>query len=97
MAKNPWRKIKLMSIVKVEWVDASFESGWVHYDDLPVSTATVFSVGFLVRVTKDLVVIALDHDPHKEMLNGVAVMPRDNVVAIEVLRDPMLASPAKGT
>lgn len=51
--------IKKHKLVSIEWVDSQFAApGWCYIDDLPLSIATVTTVGFLINQTKDIITVA---------------------------------------
>lgn len=80
--KRPFQKFDLVEVV---WNDASeLTSGWTDKldEDAP---ALALSVGFLVRETKEHIVIAQDLDEEGHH-NGRSQIPRGMVKKMKVLR-----------
>ena len=77
--------MKLLRMVEVMWDDASeLTAGWT--DEIEkTEPALALSVGFLVRETKDHIVIAQDLDEAGHH-NGRSQIPRGMVKKIRVIR-----------
>lgn len=76
---------QLFDIVFVVWDDATeLPAGWT--DETPdVEPALATSVGFLIKETKDHIILALDCDANGHH-NGRSQIPRGMVKSIKVLR-----------
>jgi hypothetical protein len=76
---------QLFDAVLVTWDDATeLTGGWT--DQLEkVEPALALSVGFLIKETKDHIILALDIDPHGHH-NGRSQIPRGMVKKIKVLK-----------
>jgi hypothetical protein len=73
-----------MKLVQVEWVDSSQRVGWQELDQV-YHTDPCVSVGWLYRVTRDLIVLV----PHKVIDEksgvGILTIPRVAVTAVKSL------------
>ena len=73
-------------MVEVVWNDASeLTSGWSAEIEEKDEPALALSVGFLIRDTKEHIVIAQDTDPAGHH-NGRSQIPRGMVKSLKVLR-----------
>lgn len=79
------RPKQLFNAVMVVWDDATeLEGGWT--DEAPkVEPALAISVGFLIKETKDHLILALDIDPHGHH-NGRSQIPKGMVKNIKILK-----------
>ena len=71
-----------MKVVMVEWVDSTSESGWTHDHDLDLSICK--TVGFLVKKTKDKIVLIQSISDNDNVDNKFAV-PRVCIKSIKEL------------
>ena len=81
--KRPFQHYPLVEVV---WNDASeLTSGWSQEIEEKDEPALALSVGFLIRETKEHIVIAQDTDPNGHH-NGRSQIPRGMVKKMKVLR-----------
>jgi hypothetical protein len=81
--KRPFQKYPM---VEVTWNDASeLTSGWSQEIEEKDEPALALSVGFLIRETKEHIVIAQDIDAEGHH-NGRSQIPRGMVKNLKVLR-----------
>lgn len=65
-----------MKVVLVEWQDAESFDPWIAIDEAPQELTVIKSVGFLIRETKDILTLALNHDVEGEEISCVMNIPR---------------------
>lgn len=78
-------------LVEVQWEDATADSDWVSDESYVARNARCTSVGYVVRLTRNLIALASTWSPalcHIETLqwNSVGTIPRPWVTHIKVLR-----------
>jgi len=80
--KRPFQKFDLVEVI---WDDATdLPAGWSD-EDPEIKPALALSAGFLVKETKDHIVLALDLDADGHH-NGRSQIPRGMVKTMKVLR-----------
>lgn len=79
------RPKQVFDLVEVWWDDATdLESGWTDKVE-DIKHALALSVGFLIKETKEHIVLALDTDADGQH-NGRSQIPRGMVKKIKVLK-----------
>lgn len=79
------RPHQIWDIVEVTWDDATeLPAGWTD-EVAEIEPALALSVGFLIKETKDHIILALDCDANGHH-NGRSQIPRGMVKRIKVLR-----------
>ena len=77
---------RIYPLVEVTWNDATELKEWKEeHEEEEMKPCPILSVGFLVKKTKDYIVIAQDLS-HDRMRNGRSQIPRAMVKQIKVLR-----------
>ena len=85
------RPAQLFDLCEVWWDDATeLESGWSDKVE-EIRPAMALSVGFMVKETKDHIVLALDTDENGHH-NGRSQIPRGMVKKIKVLKKKDVSS-----
>jgi hypothetical protein len=79
--------LKTWAPVKVDWVDSQGNNlGWIpddSWDDFELSETQ--TVGMIVRVTDEFVVLALGHDYGLEAITGTMMIPFCSIRGVCVL------------
>ncbi len=84
-------------LVEITWVDAGTGHGWEQAEELEATAFEVVTVGFLVRESKDALVIASTVCPEKTCNSRITV-PTGMVRTRRVLKDapaPRRSKPAR--
>ena len=77
---------RLYPIVEIIWDDATELDGWKElHEEEETKPCLILSVGFLVKQTKNHIVIAQDLS-HDRMRNGRSQIPRGMVKQLKVLK-----------
>lgn len=58
-----------MQLVLVSWRDAEAQIDWQRVDDIQISQPIVYSLGWLVKETKEVIIIAADLAPGERGLD----------------------------
>lgn len=72
-------------LVRVDWIDAETSQGWEHPDEEKPTVPEVVTVGFLIKESEDVILIAstIGHDRSH---NSRISIPRGMVKNITVLK-----------
>ena len=65
-----------MKVIMVHWYDAVSDNSWLKIDDVHPSTGLTQSVGFLVKETKEAIVLSHTYDPDSSHVNGTMEIPK---------------------
>ena len=74
---------KRLKVYLVEWIDSTSETGWTHDHDLELSTCK--TVGYLIKKTKDKVVLVQSMSDSDSIDNKFAI-PRKCITSITELK-----------
>lgn len=78
-------------VVKITWTDASGIDQWTKVKDLPDTSVPCYSVGFLIKTTRQYYFLANTHTRDDEedelMTSGVIMIPKKWAVKMEVLEE----------
>ena len=76
-------------IVLVEWVDSCTHQGWNAPSDISHTAKTCFTVGCVVRETRQIIVLAgscaMDDDDHFDQVTGTITIPQSCIVRSKTL------------
>lgn len=75
-----------MKIVYVTWIDSSTDDGWQDANELDERPDLVHSVGFLVKETDTLLVIANSYDPATGHSNGRMSIPLVSIQKVKTIK-----------
>jgi hypothetical protein len=65
-----------MKIVSLAWVDSETNDGWTPVDETTAKIGQTYTVGFLVRESADMFLIAHSFDPATNSVNGLISIPK---------------------
>lgn len=72
--------------VLVEWIDSSTENGWESAKHIAIDDGKFcLSVGYLLGVTEEFIVIAGDIDFHEKIYNRLIQIPRTSLKSVHKL------------
>lgn len=82
-----------MRLVLIEWVDSSGGSGWIPVDEIEEEPIIIRSVGWVLRETKDIIVIAAHHGQRNgrttpEQVHSEMKIPKVAIKRVRNLREP---------
>ena len=72
--------------VFVSWVDPHSVDEWSEVDEVEMKHPLIHSVGYLIKQTKDTLVIALNYDQHDEKISCSMVLPMSCVREIKQVK-----------
>lgn len=64
-----------MRVEFIQWYDASSDHGWQETKDVTPHKALTYSVGFVVKETKQAIVLANTWDQESETCNCIMTIP----------------------
>lgn len=67
------------NFIEVSWLDSESQTGWESSDKIKSSNHLVKSYGFIVKETKDFLVIAADIDSENDHFNRFIHIPKVNI------------------
>lgn len=72
-------------LVRVDWIDAETSQGWEHLDEEKPTVPEVVTVGFLIKETEDVLLVAstIGHDRSHNSRIGI---PKGMVKGVTVLK-----------
>jgi hypothetical protein len=86
-----------LPIVVVTWVDAHTSHGWEGVDEADAEGSTCYTVGFLIRSSRDAITVASSSDRNGNY-NSRITIPRGMVRTIKRMRiDPEVENASKKT
>lgn len=78
-----------MRRVIIEWTDARTEEGWTEQDDIEPRLAHVTTIGFLVKETDEMLIVAGSVDAKTQQVFSLTFIPLQCVESRSVLADVM--------
>ena len=73
--------------VYLEWEDPESIDEWCEWDKIPNKLARIYSIGFIIKETKDMYVMALNVDPRNKSSSCTMLIPKKLVLKKRLIKD----------
>ena len=73
--------------IYLEWQDPESHDAWDEWDKIPTTLATIYSIGFIIKETKDMYVLALNVDPRNKSCSCTMLIPKKLVIKKRLIKD----------
>jgi hypothetical protein len=65
-----------MKEVRIHWLDARSEDGWIEQEELDICAAKITTIGYLIDETEEVVCIANSKEEKTSQLSGIIIIPK---------------------
>lgn len=73
-------------IVYLEWEDPESHDAWEEWDKLPDKLERIYSIGFIIKETKDMYVMALNVDPRNKTASCTMLIPKKLILKKRIIK-----------
>jgi hypothetical protein len=76
---------KRNSLVSVSWIDAESVDDWTFFGEVCDELPPVITVGLVIKQTKEIIIIACNHDTKNDSYSCIMKIPIGMVTEIKLL------------